>query len=268
MRRLGTASSFVLLTVLACNGTETQNPEHTNGALVGFGNSGCKKETLDHASRRTQAVTTADAGVISYGEEVEGLKCFAWRSTGSDSVKISLVNFEGACGAEWKGHAALDASGALTLGIINPQCQIANCGICIYDWSFEVRGIALGTNLPLAVSIDTCPGEQPIKTTNVELPLATQPDGILCRYADFSALGWQAMALGTCGDVGMPCTGTNMCSNSDGSTAHGCESGLTCTDNGNADEMICATSCTIDADCGVTGVKSCQQGLCRPKAAW
>lgn len=268
MRLLAHASSFVLLTITACNGTETQNPNSPDTALVSFGNSGCKKETLAHATRRTQAVTLSDGGIVSYGEEVAGLKCFAWQPTGSDSIKISLINFEEACGAQWKGDAKLDSNGALTLGLVNPKCLIASCGWCIYDWSFEVKGIPAGENLPVTVNIDTCPGEQAIKTTTVELPLATESEGILCRYANFNALGWQALSLDTCGTVGMPCTGTSMCSSSGGVTAQTCQNDLTCTDNGNPSEMICAQPCTQDSDCGITGVQSCQSGLCRPKAAW
>lgn len=268
MKLLRYSCSLAILTILACNGTETQNPGNSGGTLVTFGNSGCKKETLANALRSTQAETLGDSGVISYGEEVAGLKCFAWQTTAADSVKVSLVNFEEACGAEWQGNAEFEAEGALKLSLVNPQCRIAKCGTCIYDWSFEVRGVRAGENLPVTVNIDTCPGEQAIKTTNAELPLATQPQGILCRYANFSAIGWQAMALGTCGTLGMPCTGTSMCSNTADASAQTCQGDLTCTDNGNPSEMVCVKPCTLDSDCGVTGVQSCQSGLCRPKSAW
>jgi hypothetical protein len=266
MRLLG-YSSFAVLTILACNGTETQNPNSPGSTLVSFGNSGCKKETLAGVSRGAQTPSW-DAGVLDYGEQVEGLKCFAWQASAAGSFKISLINFEEPCGARWQGSAQLDASGALALGLVNPECSITKCGTCIYDWSFEVRGVAATVNLPVSVSVDVCPGKQAVTNTQVELPLASQPEGILCRYANFSALQWQANALGSCGTVGMPCLGTSMCSNSDGSTAQTCNDGLTCTDNGNPSEMICAKPCTLDADCGLTPVQSCQAGLCRPKAAW
>ena len=267
MRSLAHSSSLVLLTLLACNGTETQNP-NSGGPLLAFGNSGCKKETLANASIGTQAATTADAGVIDYGDEVAGLKCFAWQTTGTNTVKVSLINFEEACGAKWEGKAQVDSNGALTLGLVNPRCLVAECGWCIYDWTFEVNGIATDHNLPVAENIDTCPGQQAVKTTNAELLLATQPSGILCRYANFSAIQWQALSLGTCGTVGMPCMATSMCSNSGGSTTQTCQGDLTCTDNGNSSQMICATPCVLDSDCGTTGVQSCQSGLCRPKSAW
>jgi hypothetical protein len=267
MRSLAYSSLLVLLTIFACNGTETQNP-NSGGSLLAFGNSGCKKETLASTSNRTQAVTPADAGVISYGDEVEGLKCFAWQTTGADAVKISLINFEEACGAQWQGSVRAESNGALTLGLVNPNCLIAKCGSCIYDWSFEVKGITINQNLPVAVNIDTCPGQEAVKTTNAELPLATQPSGILCRYANFSALQWQALSLGTCGTVGMPCMATSMCSISGGAATQSCQGDLTCTDNGNSSQMICATQCVLDSDCGTTGVLSCQSGLCRPKSAW
>jgi hypothetical protein len=260
------SSSLALVATLACNGTETQNP-NSGTTLVSFGNSGCKKETLPNAYRITNMPLT-DAGIINYGGEVEGLKCFAWQTTGADSVTISLINFEEACGAQWEGSARIASDGTLQLGLTNPKCTIAMCGWCIYDWSFEVKGVDLGQDLPVTLGIDTCPGEQDVKVTSVQLPLATQSSGIMCRYANFNAVGWQAMALGTCGALGMPCTGTNMCQNTGGSTEQTCHGDLTCTDNGTASEMICAKPCTLDSDCGANGVQSCQAGVCRPKTAW
>jgi hypothetical protein len=267
MKYLASIATLTCLTSLACSGTETQNPaSNTSGPLVSFGNSGCKKEILANASRSTQAIVSEDAGVISYGEEVAGLKCFAWQVTGADRVKVSLINFEEACGAQWQGNAAIEPTGKLDLSLVNPQCLIALCGWCIYDWSFEVKGVNVNQNQTVTATIDTCPGQQEIKTTNVELPLGEQSSGILCRYANYNAIGWQAMALGTCGAVGMPCNGTSMCNSTD--TATSCQGDLQCTDNGDASQMICAKSCTLDSDCGTTAVQSCQSGLCRPKTAW
>jgi hypothetical protein len=269
MKYLASILTLTCLTSLACNGTETQNPAvNPGGPLVSFGNSGCKKEVLANASRSTQAIVSGDAGVISYGDEVAGLKCFAWQVTGTDRVKVSMINFEDACGAQWQGNAAIESTGKLDLSLVNPQCLIALCGSCIYDWSFEVKGVDISQNLPVTATVDTCPGQQEIKTTSVELPLGTESSGILCRYADFNALGWQAMSLGTCGSVGMPCTGTSMCSTTANPDAQTCQGDLTCTDNGDVTQMICAQSCTLDSDCGTTGAQSCQTGLCRPKTAW
>jgi hypothetical protein len=267
MRIFFHTSCLVVLTALACNGTETQNPI-SGGALVSFGNSGCKKETLANAFQTLQNVPLTDAGVLNYGDEVAGLKCFAWQTTGADALRISLINFEEACGAEWVGSANVASDGVLTLGLNNPQCLIASCGWCIYDWSFEVKGVNLARDLPVTVNIDTCPGEQDVKVTSAQLPLATQSSGILCRYANFNAVGWQAMSLGTCGQAGMPCTATNMCQASGGSTAQTCQGDLTCADNGTASEMICTKPCAVDSDCGSTGAQSCQTGLCRPQTAW
>ncbi len=250
-----------------CNGTETQNPA-SGKPLVAFGNSGCKKEVLASTSSKLSSFSPVDAGPTAYEAEVEGLKCVAWEMSGTDRVKINLINFEEACGAQWEGTAKLDDSGQLQLGLVNPQCLIALCGWCIYDWSFDVAGVRGFSHLPVTITIDTCPGQQELKTSSVDLPLDTQQSGIKCRYANFFALGWQAMSLGTCGAVGMPCEGTSMCSSLDASATKTCQSDLVCTNNGDTTQEICAKPCANDADCGSAGVLSCQSGLCRPKNLW
>ena len=268
MKNFASTSLLCCLVSTACNGTETQNPVNgQTGPLVSFGNSGCKKEVLSQAAVRTDAIIT-DAGIISYGQDVAGLKCVAWQMVAADEIKISLINFEDACGAQWQGGAEFDGPGALHLSLVNPQCMIAACGWCIYDWSFDVKNATLQQNLPVIITVDTCPGQQGIKTSNVELPIGVEPSGIKCQYANFNALGWQAMSLGTCGTMGMPCTGTSMCSSGGVDAGSACQGNLTCTDNGDAAQQICAGPCAADSDCGTTGALSCQAGLCRPKTPW
>ena len=162
----------------------------------------------------------------------------------------------------------MDSSGQLQLGLVNPQCLIANCGLCIYDWSFDVQGIGSVQNLPVTITIDTCPGQQTIKTASVELPVGTEASGIRCRYANFNALGWQALSLGTCATLGMPCAGTSMCASADTSTSSRCQDSLVCTNNGDPSQEICAQDCSVDSDCDSKGVDFCQGGLCRPKNTW
>lgn len=259
----------VALAIFGCSGTETQNPANNPNPQATFSNSGCKKETLAHALRTAQAeAVVGDAGVLDYGDEVAGLKCVAWQVTGQDQLKLSLINFDDACGAKWQGSTHVDAAGALTLSVSNPNCNIAKCGTCIYDWTFEVPGVSTKADLSLSMRVDTCPGQQDVKTANVQLPLSTQQNGIVCNYASFNGLGWQAMALHTCGQLGMPCQNTSMCQSNPPATELGCESGLSCIDNGTASQMICAKPCTVDADCGISGAQSCQANFCRPKTRW
>src|SRR5664280_526750 len=239
--------------MMGCNGTETQNPVNSgNGPLIAFGNSGCKKEILSASSKEVSTFSQIDAGSPNFGDEVAGLKCVAWEFTGTGRLKVNLINFEEACGAKWQGDAQVEATGQLHLNLVNPQCMVAACGWCIYDWSFEVKGLPGGQTLPTTITIDTCPGRQDIKTSSVELPLGTEPSGIKCRYANFYAIDWQAASLNTRGTVGMPCDGTATSQGADASATGTCQGDLVCTDNDAAQE-ICAKSCNADVDCGTSG---------------
>lgn len=264
MKHAAWATMICGLIAYSCAGTETQNP---GDPLKSFKDSGCKKEK--------QGLPEADVvrlgeGLVStdYSGDTAGLNCIAWEVLDNNRTKVDLYNFHGACGAEWTGKAKIGEDGDLQLSLVNPECLIARCGWCIYDWSFEVVGLDTSKPLPLSLGIDTCPGEQPIEKAIATLPVNAKPSGILCNYAHFGALGWQAQALSECGKVGMPCTGTSMCTTSTAATELTCADDLVCTDNGNPDERICAKPCTADADCGTKGVLGCAEGLCRPKNNW
>lgn len=269
-----TRYSTLVLFAVACAGTETQNPANP---LVSFNDSGCKKENGSKSvaawKRLGDEYATAAQAVVStdYSAETSGLKCFAWEVSDGGQVKIDLINFESSCGPKFVGDAKLDSSGVLQLSVTNPGCMVADCGSCIYDWSYEVA--AIDTSKPLAVrmGIDVCPGREDIEYSTTSLPVNTQPSGILCKYASYGALGWQAAVLSECGQVGMPCLKTPMCTDrggTGGTTDPTCEGELVCTDNGNTEQRICAKTCTGDPDCGSKGVLSCMDGLCRPRNAW
>jgi len=252
------------------HGTETQNP---GIPLRSFKDSGCKKDNAKFNSSDGGISTATQALVATdYGTETRGLKCVAWEAIGDEQLKIDFYNFDGSCGAKWSGDASVADDGSLELGLANPGCAIASCGTCMYDWSFELGGVNVLKDVTVALSIDTCPGQKPaaipIRSVSLTLPTAARPTGIVCNYGDFGGLGWQAMALGECGTEAMPCSGTSMCSANPGATDPTCQADLICTDNGNADQRICARSCAADADCGALGILSCQAGLCRPANPW
>ena len=230
--------------------------------LVTFSGSACKKENTTSSTQQALLTTLPS-------ENFAGLKCIVWKRVEPDRLQVDLVNFEGACGAKWKGEALLDGTGGLALRVTNPGCLVASCGWCIYDWSFEVSGVSGQTDMPLSITRDTCPGQQPSETAQASVPLATQAQGVLCRPANWSALGWQAMATSTCGTAGMPCLGTMVCpTGASTSTPQTCATGLTCADNGNPSELVCLRPCAADADCAASGILSCQAGLCRPANPW
>lgn len=270
MNKFTWCSTLVLL-AFSCAGTETQNPANP---LTSFKDSGCKKENGTKAIAALKKFgndyATASQAVVStdYSSETQGLQCFAWEALEDGQVKVDLINFESACGPKFVGDAKLDSSGALQLSVTNPGCMLADCGSCIYDWSYEVTSVDTSRPLLVRMGIDVCPGSQDIRYINATLPVDTQSSGILCRYANYGALGWQASVLTQCGTVGMPCINTSMCSSGSNATIQSCEGDLVCTDNGNVEQRICARACGADADCGALGVLTCNGGLCRPKNVW
>jgi hypothetical protein len=258
------------LVIYACTGTgtgtETQNP---NNPLKSFQDSGCKKAGPKKSTTDGETATAAQALVSTdYSAETRGLQCLAWETVGNDGLKIDLYNFEGDCGSQWSGQAALESNGRLGLTVANPECVQADCGYCIFDWSFEVTGVDTSHPVSIDVNIDACPRTTMQTTQSVLLPVAENSSGILCRYANFDALMWQAAALSECGTQGMPCQGIDMCQTTSTTTEPSCTGDLVCTNNGDPNQPICTKACTNDEDCGSHGVLTCKDGLCRPKANW
>lgn len=224
----------------------------TGPTLGSFAKSACKKEPQAKSGSWTLGGEPA-----SYA----GLECVRWAPI-DGGFQIFLRNFDGPCGAEWEGSVKALAS-ATELRVANPKCLLANCGSCIYDFTFDVKMTAAQGGDAFDLVMDTCPGQQDAKTVKVTLPLATQASGEICRYADYGALGWEAMALGTCGKAYMPCRedgGMGMCPLGDGGAA--CDDGLTCEAGATADARVCQKACTKDDECEAT--MTCQTGFCRP----
>jgi hypothetical protein len=249
MRR-NPALLLVMAALSSCGTGDSGSSDSPSSALVAFQSSACKKEALS-----SQALTAQEAEA--------GLKCIRWQPLDGGTLRLELINFEGACGAHWTGRVEKSESG-LELWAANPSCMIAACGWCIYDWAFDIEGVT-GTDLSVSIITDPCPGEQTPDQVTATLPLSKSPAGELCRYAHHGALSWQASALGTCGQAYMPCRSADgMCALGTASTA--CEGGLVCGDAGEVGQQVCHAPCT--GDCGPTGSLSCQNGLCRPANPW
>lgn len=249
-------------TTLACSHDETGagggSPTSTGPGLAAFQTSACKKES------QTKAGTPGEAAQALAAEDVyAGLKCVRW-ATIDGGFRVSLLNFEGACGAKWQGKVT-EVGAALELQMVNPECQIAACGWCIYDFSFDVRMTAGASGNDFSLVMDPCPGQQTPTTQAVHLPLGAEASGELCRYANADALGWQAESLGTCGRAYMACRGqsaSGMCPANDGGAP--CDSGLTCADGASATGRVCHATCKVDGDCVPASAMKCDAGLCRP----
>jgi hypothetical protein len=262
-------AAIMLLAASACsdNGRTAADGGTGNGSLVSFSSSECKKESAEAlvASLSRSLVT----GVSS--ADYDGLKCVSWDVGADGSGRFDLINFESACGPRWAGSADTGEGNAVSLTVNNPGCMLAACGSCIYDWSFEVSGLSAGTDVSLSINVNACPeetGSSNNDTYSLSVPAAAAPAGVVCRYASFGALEWQAMSLGTEGEYMMPCTDPN--NHPEGEAPPPCKEGLTCTAMAPGtyrDSSICLRNCAAAA-CAHPDLMSCQEGLCKLTAEW
>jgi len=224
-------------------------------ALAGFNGSACKSHSVKGSGRSTVALAPGNA-------ELDGLQCISWTSQGNGSFLFDLVNFPGACGAEWSGKATT-APGVLDLLIENPDCLLADCGICTYDWSFDLKGISTSGALTLNITVDECPGHMDPKKETVTIAADRLSKGILCRYLGFDALAW----ISRCGGMNLLCNNSQygMCSGQ----GPECDAGLTCSDKAGTEKPICLEPCGADAGtCPLPDLLTCQNGFCLLKETW
>jgi len=227
--------------------------------LNAFASSDCKSRPAAKsrlARLRSLKVITDEAGLA-------GLRCVAWERVGGDTLKVDLYNFDAACAKSWNGDAALAADGTLALNVDNPSCQPEACGICLYDWSFDLHvGPAADGELPVNLTVSACSGQQ--DGSQRSLVIGSEVKGIRCTLASYGAVNWQASAAGTCGTAGMPCVGSLLCGSGSFTSTGTCADGLVCDSSAAANEPVCLVPCTTVADCPRADVYACQAGLCRP----
>jgi hypothetical protein len=236
---------------------------YDSGNAVGgsdFSASACKKELKKGLSTSSTPAHLRALKVIQDESGLAGLRCVAWQRL-ANGLKVDLYNFDAACGAKWTGDGAVASDGTLALNISNPSCSLTACGVCLYDWSFDLRTSApTGASLPVTIAVLPC--EKMVSGTSITMAGATwaevlgdQDQGIHCVFADYTALILQAGVTGTRGTSGMPCAGATQT----------CSEGLVCDAGAAATESLCLVPCAADADCPRTEVWSCQSGLCRPR---
>jgi hypothetical protein len=201
--------------------------------------------------------------VIDSERGLEGLRCVAWERVSVGELKLDLYNFDAACGATWTGDGAVAADGALELHIDNPSCEIAKCGICLYDWSFDLHvDVPAEQAVPLTIAVDACQGQQ--STALSTAVMGPEVKGIRCALGAYGAMTEQAYAAGTCGKAGMPCVGSLFCGTGSFTSTGTCAEGLVCDSSAAPNEPVCFVPCTTVADCPRADVYACQAGLCRP----
>jgi hypothetical protein len=262
---------LLLVAGVKCGGTETDNPD---APLVSFHASECKKAPALVGTSGTDgsggSSGSSDAGVptarasqaLSYDAGYDGLQCIAWQRLGAGMFGFDLGNFHEGCGIEWKGNASVGRDGIVALDAIDAGCTKARCGWCIYDWTFEVRGVPEGKDARLRVRVADSDGASCEGSTDpydVTVPTKDDPQGILCRPAFRSAVSWQVMERGTSGQLHTPCGPTEPAP---------CAAPLSCGPLGSADDLRCLQPCATDADCPLPGVLHCQEGTCRLARTW
>lgn len=214
-----------------------------------FATSACKKasKALANADLRSLKVIQDEAGLA-------GLRCVAWQRLANELL-LDLYNFDGACGAQWTGSWAVAADGTLALDINNPSCSATACGVCLYDWSFDLKlSVASGAAVPVTIAVAPC--ESTVVTSTWSELIGSEEHGVHCVFADYTALSLQAGATGTRGESGMPCVGA----------AETCADGLVCASGAAANQRLCLVPCNTDLDCPRTDAWSCQLGLCKPRS--
>ena len=249
--RFNVMTVSILIAILGISGCPS---EESN--LVSFQGSACKKDAA--FAEIMPLYSTFDS------DELAGLQCVAWKRA-DGGMKVDLINFSGACGADWHGKAVVDGD-RVTVTVENPRCMVADCGSCIYDWSFDVDGVDPEAAITVVAEQDTCPGEQEIDRVTATIP-AGAPEGIICNYASYGSLEWHAMSTGESGMIHMPCVGSE---ESEDGTAPPCDGDMVCAENGDGNETheICLAPCTEEADCPHPDLLSCQEGLCRIAEPW
>jgi hypothetical protein len=240
-------------------GSVSMDGSAATGSSTTFASSACKKDKV----ARSAMAHLYGLMVIDNQAGLDGLSCVAWQRAGADEMKIDLYNYMSACGTTWSGDAAVAADGTLDLHIDNPGCQVAQCGKCLYDWSFDVKAaIPANQVTPVAIAIDTCKGQQ--QTVQLAETLGAADAGVSCAFADYGALNEYASVVGTCGKSGMPCVGSLLCGSGSFTSTGTCDSGLVCDSSAAVNEPRCLVPCTTTADCPRADAWSCQSGLCRP----
>jgi len=231
------------------------------GDLVAFDNSGCKGN--DGSSAAWQGLFALDSSEGFYG-----LSCVAWTLSSDGDLKVDMINIPAACGASYEGAATVAGPSAVELRADNPSCDIAGCGVCFYDWSFEVEGISAAAPLALTFVEDSCPDEPGEDEYPAQLPVDMRPEGTLCRWLPPMAYeDW-----GPCGTLHHMCAAPASVGEGEEGCDEGeaCEDGLACELPDGIDTAICLQACTTDADCPLAelSIFACVDQLCQISSVW
>lgn len=236
------------LVVASCagSGTETDNPATP---LKQFDSSGCKSKEMAPAQQ-----------ALVLESEVDGLTCVEWTRDEAGSLDLKLHNFGEPCGETYLGRASVTADGTLELSVYKDTCSVFKCGLCVFDFDFELQNIDVSAPLRLRIGSSACESQPATYEDELELPIDSQESGVVCRSMEQGALGWYARGLDKCGQANMPC------GSCDAPGATDCGEGLVCTELSQYDAR-CLVSCASNDDCPA-GLTTCEGGVCQAAASW
>lgn len=226
---------------------------------VEFTGSECKSHLYMPAS------TTPALYTVEQSEPYQGLQCMSWQHDDAGVFSVDLINFNGACGAEYVGDYKKGDEGELNLQVNNPGCRIASCGYCVYDWSFEIEDVAV-TDLAITMVENACPEEKDYGvdeyTFNISKDALESGAGISCSYKHIGIF-----ESPSCGTLHQPCNhlesdDTEANDDDCGVAETRCDEGYTCAENDDMKQPTCVAECTEDADCPLQPLLHCDNGLC------
>ena len=179
-----------------------------------------------------------------------GLQCVSWLLEIDGRLLLDFINFEAGCTPElehlWEGYARFMEPDYLELGSKWKSKTPNACGFCQYKWSYNLHSVDAKAPLDVEMALKDC-SQCPRRLFSMTLPTVVRPGGILCRYTPNLTSLTQTIEYGT---LHMPPQlGT-------------CEADLVIAFTLEG-EQFCAATCTIDSDCPLQPLLSCQNSVCK-----
>ncbi len=234
------SASCVLLAVCfaasaACEGAQGGTESGNPNVVDRFEGSQCYADT-----REGQSVAA-----LTDSSKYAGLTCVAWEARDDGRLRIDVLNMNGPCLVEidWQPRVEY-AEGALEAIVsAEPECRIAACGGCSYDFTFELKDIAPSAPLSFRLWPEICRKTEESPEIALTLPLDQAVQGIRCRpLLSGFFVGITGTAHGSCRhDADAGCDPDLVCQETDG---------------------ICLTQCTSDDDCPLSDVEVCEMNRC------
>jgi hypothetical protein len=229
-------------------------------SLLGCGGDGGEQGAATRFESSVCKTKSGGQGLLAAAQQVtphDGLRCVTWEWR-DGGIRFGLTNFEGSCGVQYAGQAFVSEGGrAVELSLTNPGGAVAACGWCVFDFAFEVKDVAAGSDLAVTVQRSPNPDRSRGIGERFQLPAQSAARGVVCDYGHPFAMLQLAEATGKVGQRHWACS-----SSAPGDTPH-CQPGTSCQlIDQQGLQRLCLTDCTDDAGCG-DAMFACRFGTCR-----